>query len=241
MALLEVQEVVAGYHDLDILQGVSLHVDEGEIVTIIGPNGAGKSTLAKAIFGLVKIRKGDILFRGRSLRGKKPSEIVLSGMAYVPQERNVFPNLTVWENLLVGGAPLPRRELERRLEKLAELFPVLKEKGRQKAGLLSGGQRQMVAMARALILEPQLLILDEPSAGLAPQMVEAVFQQIAAINRSGRTILMVEQNARRALKMSHRGYVLDMGKNALDGTGEELLQNPRVVELYLGRLGAEVR
>ncbi|MDI3270378.1 MAG: ABC transporter ATP-binding protein [Bacillota bacterium] len=241
MAFLEVQEVFAGYHDLDILQGVSLYVDEGEIVTIIGPNGAGKSTLAKAIFGLVKVRKGDIFFEARSLKGKKPSEIVLSGMAYVPQERNVFPNLTVWENLLLGGARLPRRQLEGQLEKLTELFPILKEKSRQKAGLLSGGQRQMVAMARALILEPRLLILDEPSAGLAPQMVEAVFAQIAAINKSGRTILMVEQNARRALKMSHRGYVLDMGKNALDGTGEELLENPRVVELYLGRLGAEVR
>ncbi|MBE3589912.1 MAG: ABC transporter ATP-binding protein [Firmicutes bacterium] len=236
-ALLEVREVWAGYHDLDILQGVNLRVERGRIVTIIGPNGAGKSTLAKAIFGLVRVRRGEIRFKGADITGAKPSRIVQAGLCYVPQERNVFPNLTVLENLQLGGYVLGARS-EARIREMFEMFPVLQEKRHQKAGVLSGGQRQMLAMARALMLDPEMLVLDEPSAGLAPNVVEQVFQKIRDIHRSGRTILMVEQNARRALAMSDWGYVLDMGKNAIDDAGPRLLENPRVVELYLGTLGA---
>ncbi|MBX5476445.1 MAG: ABC transporter ATP-binding protein [Clostridia bacterium] len=235
--LLEVRDLYAGYHDLDILQGVNLRVERGQIVTIIGPNGAGKSTLAKAIFGLVRVRRGDIRFKGTSLAGAKPSKIVQSGLCYVPQERNVFPNLTVLENLQLGGYLLRGRS-EGRIREMFETFPVLYEKRHQKAGVLSGGQRQMLAMARALMLDPDMLVLDEPSAGLAPNVVDQVFQQIRDIHRAGRTILMVEQNARRALAMSDWGYVLDMGRNAFDDAGERLLANPQVVELYLGTLGA---
>lgn len=234
--MLVMENIVAGYvPGIDILQGVSLTVRQGELVSIIGPNGAGKSTLLKVLMGLLRPRQGSIRFQGTELVGLKPSTIVGLGLSYVPQVRNVFPNLTVRENLeiaaAVAGAGAPRR-----IERIMELFPDLKDKARQKAGTLSGGQRQMLAMGRALILEPSLLVLDEPSAGLAPQMVAAVFQKVAEINEQGCTILMIEQNARRALEMSHRGYVLDMGRNAVDDTGRALLENPRVVELYLGKI-----
>lgn len=235
--VLLVKDVVAGYTDLDILQGVDVAVGQNEIVTIIGPNGAGKSTLAKTIFGLLTPRRGEIRFRGRSLVGKKPSEVVALGLCYVPQERNVFPTLSVTENLEVGGFLL-REGVGRRIREIFALFPDLAAKAQQKAGTLSGGQRQMLAMGRALMLNPQLLVLDEPSAGLAPQMVELVFSKIREINQRGCAILMVEQNARKALAMSHRGYVLDMGKNAITGTGHELLADPNVIKLYLGELQA---
>ena len=233
--LLEVQDVWAGYHDLDVLQGVSLRVRRGQIVTIVGPNGAGKSTLAKAIFGLTRVSRGVVDFKGESLLGHKPSQIVARGLCYVPQERNVFPNLTVLENLQIGGYLL-HGQSGGRIQRLYETFPVLAEKRNKKAGTLSGGERQMLAMARALMLEPEMLLLDEPSAGLAPNMVEQVFAEIGQIHADGRTILMVEQNARRALAMSDWGYVLDMGKNAVDDNGPALLENQDVVELYLGSL-----
>jgi ABC-type branched-subunit amino acid transport system ATPase component len=232
-----VDGVYAGYRGLDILQGVSLRVGRGQVVTIIGPNGAGKSTLAKVICGLVRPRRGRVRFRGEDVAGAKPSEIVRRGLGFVPQERNVFPNLTVWENLLLGGHLLPGG-MDARVRRLFDMFPILREKRHQKAGLLSGGQRQMLAMARALMLEPEMLVLDEPSAGLAPNVVEAVFERIREINRQGCTVLMVEQNARLALAMSDWGYVLDMGRNALDAAGPSLLEDPRVVELYLGSLGS---
>lgn len=234
-ALLSVQDLVVGYTDLDVIRGVNLNVKRGEIVTVIGPNGAGKSTLAKAIVGLLRPRRGAVLFGGENMVGLKPSEIVSRGVSYVPQVRNVFPNLSVGENLQVGGYLLGRKAAGA-IEEIYDLFPVLKEKARQKAGTLSGGQRQMLAMGRALILKPSLLVLDEPSAGLAPQMVELVFAKISEINERGCSVFMIEQNARRALKMSHRGYVLDMGRNAVEDSGPALLEDPRVVELYLGRL-----
>lgn len=236
-ALLQISGLRAGYHDLEILRGVDLTVPRGSIVTIIGPNGAGKSTLAKTIFGLVRPRGGDIVFDGRSLLGLKPSRVVERGICYVPQERNVFPNLSVRENLQLGGSLL-RQGVERRIRAMFDMFPVLEEKKGQKAGVLSGGQRQMLAMARALMLDPQMLVLDEPSAGLAPNVVDMVFDKIREINEAGCTILMVEQNARRALAMSHWGYVLDMGENAIDAAGVDLLSDPKVTELYLGAVAA---
>ncbi|HEX6989667.1 MAG TPA: ABC transporter ATP-binding protein [Bacillota bacterium] len=237
--LLVMEDIVAGYvPGVDILQGVSLTVRQGELVSIIGPNGAGKSTLLKTLMGLLRPRRGSIRFRGTELAGLKPSDIVGLGISYVPQVRNVFPNLTVKENLEIAAA-LAGTGAPGRIERIFTLFPDLKDKARQKAGTLSGGQRQMLAMGRALILDPSLLVLDEPSAGLAPQMVSTVFEKVAEINEQGCTILMIEQNARRALEMSDRGYVLDMGRNAVDDTGRALLNNPQVVELYLGKIAQE--
>lgn len=233
-AVLEVADLVVGYTDLNILHGVSLYVSAGEIVTIIGPNGAGKSTLAKTVFGLLTPRAGDIVFAGRSIGGLRPSLIVQQGLCYVPQERNVFPNLTVRENLEMGGYLLPPATVRARTQEMFEVFPDLLPKANNKAGTLSGGQRQMLAMGRALMLKPRLLVLDEPSAGLAPQMVTMVFAKVREINQRGCAILMVEQNARKALAMSDRGYVLDMGKNAINGAGKDLLEDPQVLELYLG-------
>lgn len=233
--LLAVKDLVVGYTDRDVIHGANLHVNRGEVVTVIGPNGAGKSTLAKAVVGLLKPRRGAVVFDGQVLAGLKPSAIVARGISYVPQVRNVFPNLTVGENLQVGGYLLGRRAA-RAIQEVYDLFPILKEKEREKAGTLSGGQRQLLAMGRALILKPSLLVVDEPSAGLAPQMVDLVFGKISEINELGCSILMIEQKARRALQMSDRGYVLDMGRNAAEDTGPALLEDPRVVELYLGRL-----
>lgn len=237
-ALLQARDLVVGYTDLDILHGVDLTVHRGEIVTIIGPNGAGKSTLAKTVVGLLRPRRGSILFDGHELAGLSPSQIVRYGISYVPQVRNVFPNLTVRENLEVGGYLLGRRAAPA-IQRIYEVFPDLAAKDREKAGTLSGGQRQMLAMGRALILDPKLLVLDEPSAGLSPKMVEHIFTKIQEVNQAGCTILMVEQNARRALAMSHRGYVLDMGRNAMEDTGEALLSDPRVIDLYLGQAGTK--
>ncbi|HLS89484.1 MAG TPA: ABC transporter ATP-binding protein [Sphingobacteriaceae bacterium] len=237
-ALLQARDLVVGYTDLNILHGVHLTVHRGEIVTIIGPNGAGKSTLAKTVVGLLRPRRGSILFDGNELAGMSPSQIVRYGISYVPQVRNVFPNLTVRENLEVGGYLLGRRAAQA-IQRIYEMFPDLAAKDRDKAGTLSGGQRQMLAMGRALILDPKLLVLDEPSAGLSPKMVEHIFTKIQEINAAGCTILMVEQNARRALAMSRRGYVLDMGRNAMEDTGENLLSDPRVIDLYLGQAGSK--
>jgi neutral amino acid transport system ATP-binding protein len=218
--VLETEEVVAGYlPEVDILNGVSIKVREGEIVTVIGPNGAGKSTLIKTIFGLLHPRKGRIVFRGEDISGNKPHNCTRMGLSYVPQLDNVFPTLTVTENLEMGS--LDRSRTGDQMERMYELFPRLGERKSQAAGTMSGGERQMVAMARALMPDPQVLLLDEPSAGLAPAFVEAIFEKVEDINRAGVTIVMVEQNARRALGMSDRGYVLDLGKDRFEGPGKE--------------------
>ena len=231
--MLETEGLVAGYvPEVDILNGVSIKVSEGEIVTVIGPNGAGKSTLIKTIFGLLRPRSGTVLFRGDDIGGQKPHDCTRSGMSYVPQLDNVFPTLTVEENLELGA--LDRSRLNEQMDRMFELFPRLGERKAQAAGTMSGGERQMVAMARALMPDPELLLLDEPSAGLAPAFVEAIFEKVEDVNKAGVTIVMVEQNARRALGMSSRGYVLDLGKDRFEGPGEQLLGDPKVAELYLG-------
>jgi neutral amino acid transport system ATP-binding protein len=231
--LLAVEDLVTGYvPGVDILTGVDFAVRDGEIVTVIGPNGAGKSTLIKSIFGLLPPRRGRVVLRGEDLAGLRPHSITRRGMSYVPQLENVFESLSVEENLQMGA--LDRRTAGDRMDAMYDLFPRLGERRKQAAGTMSGGERQMLAMARALIPEPQILLLDEPSAGLAPAFVEAIFGKIAEINRHGVTLVMVEQNARRALGMSTRGYVLDLGQNRFEGRGEELLGDPRVADLYLG-------
>jgi ABC-type branched-subunit amino acid transport system ATPase component len=232
-ALLAVDDLVAGYvPEVDILNGVDLTVREGQIVTVIGPNGAGKSTLIKSVFGLLQPRQGRVTLRGEDLTGLPPHLITRRGMSYVPQLDNIFPSLTVEENLEMGA--LERGTARERIEAIYEIFPRLGERSRQTAGTMSGGERQMLAMGRALIPEPQLLLLDEPSAGLAPAFVEAIFEKVEDINRRGVTIVMVEQNARRALGMSDRGYVLDLGRNRFEGGGSDLLHDPKVADLYLG-------
>src|SRR5919106_2321579 len=231
--VLRADDLVAGYvPEVDILNGVSLDVKEGEVVTVIGPNGAGKSTLIKTIFGLLRPREGAIRLRGKDITGHKPHDITRSGMSYVPQLDNVFPSLTVSENLEMGS--LDPSGTKERIGHMFDLFPRLGERHDQVVGTMSGGERQMVAMARALMPDPQVLLLDEPSAGLAPAFVEAIFAKVEDINRAGVTIVMVEQNATRALGMSDRGYVLDLGRNRFEGAGRELLNDPKVAELYLG-------
>lgn len=226
---LEARDLVAGYTpEVDILRGLGLRLAEREIVTIVGPNGAGKSTLLKAVFGLLRPRSGTVLLHGREITGRRPHEIARAGMGYVPQTRNVFPNLTTGENLEMGGRSAAARE------RVEALFPILRDRARQPAGTLSGGERQMVAMARALMSEPEILLLDEPSAGLAPSMVAAVLDKVGEIRESGVAVLMVEQNARAALAISDRGYVLDLGQNRYEGLGADLLADPRMAELYLG-------
>jgi neutral amino acid transport system ATP-binding protein len=233
--VLAVENLIAGYAtEVDILKGVSIFVAAHEIVSVVGPNGAGKSTLMKAIFGLLKPRSGRVTVSGAPVSGLRPSEIARLGVGYVPQRANVFPSLTVAENLEIGLSAAPNKSLARRLEAMYRLFPRLAERRRQTVGSMSGGERQMVAVARALMPEPSTLLLDEPSAGLAPMLVDSMFAQVSAINREGIAILMVEQNARAALALSHRGYVLDLGQNRHEGRGRDLLDDPRVAELYLG-------
>jgi neutral amino acid transport system ATP-binding protein len=233
--VLRAEALLAGYvPEVDILSGVDLEVLEGEIVTIVGPNGAGKSTLVKCVFGLLPPRSGRVTLRGEDITGYRPHVITRRGMSYVPQLDNVFPTLTVEENLQMGAIAGGDHELGERMGDMYELFPRLAERRRQAAGTMSGGERQMVAMARALMPSPRVLLLDEPSAGLAPAFVDAIFEKVLEVNRTGVTVLMVEQNARRALGMSDRGYVLDLGRNRFEGAGRELLEDPRVAELYLG-------
>ena len=234
--VLHAQELVAGYiPEVNILNGCDLEVLAGEFVGIIGPNGAGKSTLLKAILGLCKIRSGTISLNGQDITGRKAHELVPLGVGYVPQTKNVFPSLTVKENLEMGCFLKPS-VFKERFAYVAEMFPKLADRAAQRAGALSGGERQMVAMGRALMLEPKVLLLDEPSAGLSPALQDEVFVQCRTINASGVAILMVEQNARRCLQVVNRGYVLDQGRNAYTGTGRELLGDPNVIELYLGTL-----
>jgi ABC-type branched-subunit amino acid transport system ATPase component len=236
--VLAAEDLVGGYvAEVDILRGCSVAVEEGQIVVVIGPNGAGKSTLIKAIFGLVKTREGRVLLNGEEITGIAPHEVTERGMSYVPQLNNVFPSLTVTENLEMGGV-LARSTVRERMDAMMQLFPRLAERRRQRAGSLSGGERQMLAMARALMPRPGVMLLDEPSAGLAPQAVADVFRTVIDINRSGVTILMIEQNARRALELADRGYVLEGGQNRFTGAGRELLHDPQVAELYLGGAGS---
>ena len=234
MPLLKVEEITCGYGDMQVLTDVSIAVEAGEIVSIIGPNGAGKSTLMKAVFGLLHPWQGRIDFDGHDISRKEPYEIVETGMCYVPQVANVFTELTVDENLDMGAYVLDAADVETRKARIFELFPRLAERRRQKAGKMSGGERQMVAMGSALMLDPKMILLDEPSAGLAPKMVDLIFERIRIINQTGLAIMMVEQNAKQSLEMSHRGYVMASGENRVEGTGRELLEDPDVARLYLG-------
>jgi branched-chain amino acid transport system ATP-binding protein len=235
-AVLRADNLIAGYvPGVNILNGADLYCQQGELVGIIGPNGAGKSTLLKALFGLVKIRSGEITLKGGDITNKRADALVSAGIGFVPQTNNVFPSLTVQENLEMGTFQNPKRFSER-FEFVTGLFPALGDRRSQRAGSLSGGERQMVAMGRALMMEPSVLLLDEPSAGLSPVMQDEVFVQTRRINRAGVSVVMVEQNARRCLQICDRGYVLDQGRNAYSGTGRELANDPKVIELYLGTL-----
>jgi len=236
--LLEVEELEAGYDEALVLRGVSLRVGADQIVSIIGPNGAGKSTLLKAVYGLVRPRAGRVLFAGEEVTGTRPDRLTRRGLNLVPQTDNVFPSLTIAENLHVGSLVLDRAERRAETERVLELFPLLRERSRQRAGTLSGGQRKLLALARALVARPRLLLLDEPSAGLAPAAIDLVYAKLVEIRELGIGIVMVEQNARRALALSDIGYVLDAGRNAHTGTGRELLRDPKVAQLYLGQRGS---
>ncbi len=233
MSLLAVTGLKGGYGDVDILHGVSMTVEPGQIVVIVGPNGAGKSTALKAVFGLVRIRGGRIALADQDLTGRRPDQIVQAGISFVPQTENVFPTLTVEENLDMG-AYLRTDDIRPQREHVYELFPPLRDKRRQAAGTLSGGQRQMVAMGRALMLDPRLLLVDEPTAGLSPLFMNQIFEILVDINKTGVAILMVEQNAKQALGIADRAYVLAMGENRHEGTGAELLGDPEVAAMFLG-------
>lgn len=234
--LLRAEGLRSGYlPGVDILQGVDFELHPGELVGIIGPNGAGKSTLVKTIFGLVPVREGKVWLRGEEITNLTAHELVARGVGYVPQVGNIFPSLTVRENLEMGVYLEPER-FEERFARVAELFPLLAERARQRAGSLSGGERQMVAMGRAMMMDPAVLLLDEPSAGLSPANVDEAFRRVREINEAGVSVVMVEQNARRCLQIADRGYVLDQGRNAYTGSGDDLLHDPKVTELYLGTL-----
>lgn len=233
MSLLTAQDIYAGYGEADILQGVNLTVGANEVVVIVGPNGAGKSTAMKAVFGLVPVRQGRIEYVGEDITNQPPERMVARGIAYVPQEANVFPSLSVLENLELGAYAIAG-DITPRLEKIYEIFPRLKERRQQQAGVMSGGERQMVAMGRALMIEPRLLMLDEPTAGLSPRLIDETFERIREINALGIGVLMVEQNARQALAIADRGYVLASGRNRHEDTGAGLLADPEVAKMFLG-------
>ncbi|HET6404945.1 MAG TPA: ABC transporter ATP-binding protein [Candidatus Thermoplasmatota archaeon] len=235
--ILVAKDIVGGYSDLDILKGASVAVHPGEVVCVIGPNGAGKSTLLKAIVGLVRIRSGNVLVGGVDVTGRQPAQLVGAGVGYVPQVSNVFPKLTVSENLDMG-AFLRRDDTTEVRERVYRIFPLLKERANERVGRMSGGQRQMVAIGRALMMEPKVLLLDEPSAGLAPNLQDQVFDQVRTIAATGTAVLLVEQNAKKALAKSDRGLVLDQGQNRYEGRGIDLLMDEKVGRLYLGG-GAE--
>ena len=253
--LLQVKDLHSGYGEMEILHGVSMDLNEHEMITIIGPNGAGKSTLIKTIIGLLRPTGGRVLFQGIDITGFPPRDLVLMGLAYVPQSNNTFPTLTVLENLEMGAitrriSPIPhpwnrsrdpRRprmmndaQIRERAITTIELFPNLEPKLRERAGALSGGEQQMVALAKSMMLDPDVLLIDEPSAGLAPKLVDMVFSEIVEINEKGTAVVMVEQNAKKALAISGRGYVLETGRNRFEGTGEGLLHDADVGKLYLG-------
>ena len=254
--LLQAQDLHSGYGEMEILHGVSMDLNVGEMVVVIGPNGAGKSTLIKTIFGLLRPTGGKVLFQETDITGFHPRDLVLRGLAYVPQSNNTFPSLTVLENLEMGAitrriSPIPLpwgrargpqmrsrmmndAQIRDRAIKTIELFPNLRPKLRERAGALSGGEQQMVALAKSMMLDPDVLLIDEPSAGLAPRLVEMVFSKIAEINEQGTAVVMVEQNAKKALAIADRGYVLETGRNRFEGTGEGLLRDADVARLYLG-------
>ena len=234
-AVLDAVAIEAGYAPGSlILKGVSMHVDAGEIVTMIGANGAGKSTMLKAIFGLLPLSSGQVKLRGHRIDGLAPHSLVARHLGYVPQVDNIFPTLSVYENIELASVVMPRRSRRARAEAMFEMFPDLKTARTRPSGVLSGGQRQMLAMARALVPEPDVMLLDEPSAGLAPRYVAQVFAKVKEIAAAGVSVMIVEQNARQALAISNRGYVLELGKCRYEGTGVEILNNPDVVEMYLG-------
>jgi len=235
-AVLRADELIAGYMpEVNILNGADLYCHENELVGIIGPNGAGKSTLLKAMFGLVKISSGSVKLKGEDITNQRADALVTAGIGFVPQNNNVFPTLTIAENLEMGVFQAPKT-FNARFDFVCDLFPTLRDRRTQRAGSLSGGERQMVAMGRALMMEPSVLLLDEPSAGLSPVMQDEVFVQTRRINRAGVSVVMVEQNASRCLQICDRAYVLDQGRNAYTGTGAALAKDPKVIELYLGTL-----
>jgi branched-chain amino acid transport system ATP-binding protein len=234
--MLEIRHLSAGYGERRIVDDVLLHVAEGEVVTLIGHNGAGKSTLIKAVFNLVPWRSGEVLLDGVSMLPLAPDRILASGIAYIPQNRSVFPRLTVDENLRMGGYLLADPMLLRqRVSRAKELFPILAERGGQLAGTLSGGEQRMLEIARALLMDPKLLMLDEPSIGLAPRMVDAVFATVRLLRDQGKAVLMVEQNVNKALAASDRGYVMELGQIRLEDRAQNLIDDPRVARLYMGR------
>ena len=234
--LLEVRDLYAGYLDYDILHGVNLVVRPREVVCVIGPNGAGKSTVFRAVYGLIKVRLGEVLFDGKEITNSSPQEVLGGGIAIVPQLRSVFPQMTVFENLEMGMfLEKDKQRIADRIEAIFGLFPRLKERSKQMAGTMSGGEQRMLEIGRALMLEPKLVLMDEPSAGLAPSITRAIFDQLKRLNEEiGLTVLMIEQNARQGLEASHRGYVLELGKNTYEGTGQELIDNPEVRRAFLG-------
>ncbi|MCD7101080.1 ABC transporter ATP-binding protein [Pseudoclavibacter sp. 13-3] len=237
--VLETKDLVAGYlPGVNILNGCNTYVERGELVGIIGPNGAGKSTLLKTVFGMVSVRSGSVVLDGRDITGLKADKLVRAGVGFVPQTENVFPSLTIRENLEMGCFQKPRL-FGPRLEFVTSLFPELAKRLGQRAGGLSGGERQMVAMSRALMMDPKVLLLDEPSAGLSPVRQDETFLNVARINAAGVSVMLVEQNARRALQICDRGYVLDQGKDAYVGPGHQLLNDPKVIKLYLGTLAED--
>jgi len=233
MSILKMTDVHAGYGGANILNGVNMEIEAHEIGVIVGPNGAGKSTSLKALFGLLTVSEGSVVFDGKDVTNAKPENLVRGGLSFVPQEFNVFPAMTVRENLEMG-AYVRKDDFRHLIEKMFEYFPPLRDKQKQPAGELSGGQRQMVAIGRALMMEPKLLLLDEPTAGLSPRYMGEIFERVIAINASGVGILMVEQNARQALAIAHKGFVLAGGKNSFTDTGQALLDNPEVAESFLG-------
>ena len=237
--VVETKGLYAGYlPGVNILNDCNIVVEQGELIGIIGPNGAGKSTLLKAIFGLVNVREGSITLNGEDITGLKANKLVSKGVAFVPQTNNVFPSLTIEENLEMGVFQMPKR-FQERFDFVTSVFPELGKRRAQRAGSLSGGERQMVAMGRALMVDPKVLLLDEPSAGLSPVRQDEAFLHVRSVNEAGVTVIMVEHNARRCLQICDRAYVLDQGKDAYTGTGRELLADPKMVELYLGNLAEQ--
>ena len=243
MSLLQVRNVVAGYGGgPSILKGVNLTVQPGQVQCIIGPNGAGKSTLLKAISGLLTPREGEIIFKGERIDHLRPDQVLREGICLVPQERALFPHMSVRENLRMGGYVMQDRELlERRIDEVFALFPILKERSGQKAGTLSGGQQQMLTMGRTLVLKPEIVMLDEPSLGLAPKIAQQIFDMMRLFTEHNMTVLLVEQNARKGLQYSDWGCVLDLGKTMFDGPANTILSDPRIQELYLGKSKATAR
>jgi ABC-type branched-subunit amino acid transport system ATPase component len=234
-AILEVRDVYSGYGKIEVLHGVSIRVAPDEIACIIGPNGSGKSTFLKTIFGLIKPKRGNIQFLGSEISQQEPEEKVRIGISFIPQGKNIFPTLTVMENLEMGGTPLgDSSKIEKAIQEIFEQHSMLEKRKKMKAGSLSGGEKQILALARASMIKPKLMLLDEPSLGLAPKVIDEIYREIGAINQGGVAFVIVEQNARKALRLAHRGYVLDLGINRLEDTGEGLLNNEEVKRLYLG-------